>query len=350
MTVDILMIGNMLKLPGLIAPITEGGGSMADHPSSKWLNVPLILAAAMCIAGPQAATAQDFMLYTSVGEDDAPRTLARILFDPLRIELLGEIEAQVPYGNLTSMATLDATHIVMTDRDNDALVTIDVTIPAAVSSVPMDQDYGVIRRGFDITPDGVYYGVFCPDQPPDGIMKLRTIDPGTGVTTLIAEITGVGRAESIAVALDRTIYACGHPDNGPSAYLYTIDVQTGAASMIAPLLDAYDVDGLTLAPDGYLYGSDTTTDGLGDDLYRIDPNDGSVTVFANLGINFRAVATAPYFACPADLNDDETVDIDDVFAVLSYWGQSGVPADINEDGVVDIDDLFAVLADWGPCG
>ena len=37
------------------------------------------------------------------------------------------------------------------------------------------------------------------------------------------------------------------------------------------------------------------------------------------------------------------------FAVLAYWGQSGVPADINEDGVVDIDDLFAVLAAWGPC-
>jgi hypothetical protein len=321
---------------------------MIANPSSKWLRVPVIMIASMCIAGPQSAGAEDFMLYTSVGEDDAPRTLARILFDPVRIELLGEIEARVPYGTLTSTATLDATHIVMTDRDNDALVTIDVTIPAAISSVPLDHDYGVKRRGFDINPDGFFYGLFCPDQPPE-IMELRTIDPATGVTTLIAPITGVGRVESIAVTVDRTIYACGHPDNGPSAYLYTIDVHTGVATMIGPMIDAYDMDGLTLAPDGYLYGSDTTTDGLGDDLYRIDPSDGSVTVYANLGINFRALSTAPYFPCPADLNDDNAVNIDDLFAVLAYWGQSNVPADINDDGVVDIDDLFAVLAGWGPC-
>ncbi|UCD74170.1 MAG: hypothetical protein JSV91_10305 [Phycisphaerales bacterium] len=282
------------------------------------------------------------MLYSTVGDETPPLTLARILFDPVRIEVIGDIQQQVTYGTLTSMAPLDSTHIVMTDRDNDALVTIDTTIPAAVSSVPLDQDYWVTHRGFDITPDGVYYGLLPG-------MELRTIDPDTGVTSLISAITGVGRVESIAVTLDRTVYACGHPDNGPSAYLYTIDVPTGVATMIAPLLDAYDVDGLTMAPDGFLYGSDSTTDGLGDDLYRINPSDGTVTVFPNLGINFHGLATAPYFACPADLNDDQTVDIDDVFAVLAYWGQSDVPADINEDGVVDIDDLFEVLAAWGPC-
>ena len=53
--------------------------------------------------------------------------------------------------------------------------------------------------------------------------------------------------------------------------------------------------------------------------------------------------------CPADVNLDETVDIDDVFAVLAHWGESGGPADVNDDGTVDIDDLFAVLAAWGPC-
>lgn len=54
--------------------------------------------------------------------------------------------------------------------------------------------------------------------------------------------------------------------------------------------------------------------------------------------------------CPADVNDDETVDIDDLFQVLGAWGQcNDCPEDINEDGQVDIDDVFAVLSDWGPC-
>lgn len=55
-------------------------------------------------------------------------------------------------------------------------------------------------------------------------------------------------------------------------------------------------------------------------------------------------------ACPADLNFDEVVNIDDLFAVLAGWGPcDDCIEDINDDGVVDIDDLFAVLAEWGPC-
>ncbi|UCD76889.1 MAG: right-handed parallel beta-helix repeat-containing protein [Phycisphaerales bacterium] len=55
-------------------------------------------------------------------------------------------------------------------------------------------------------------------------------------------------------------------------------------------------------------------------------------------------------SCPADLNGDGIVDIDDLFQVLSAWGSCDeCPEDINEDGTVDIDDIFAVLASWGPC-
>lgn len=57
--------------------------------------------------------------------------------------------------------------------------------------------------------------------------------------------------------------------------------------------------------------------------------------------------------CPCDLDDSGHVDIDDLFIVLSNWGDcedpGDCPADLTEDGLVDIDDLFAVLAQWGPC-
>lgn len=54
--------------------------------------------------------------------------------------------------------------------------------------------------------------------------------------------------------------------------------------------------------------------------------------------------------CPADLNDDNMVNIDDLFAALAAWGDcSDCPEDINTDGVVNIDDVFEVLAAWGPC-
>lgn len=54
--------------------------------------------------------------------------------------------------------------------------------------------------------------------------------------------------------------------------------------------------------------------------------------------------------CPEDVNADDVVDINDVFAVLGAWGPcDACPEDIDESGSVDIDDLFAILGHWGPC-
>ncbi|UCD74088.1 MAG: hypothetical protein JSV91_09890 [Phycisphaerales bacterium] len=54
--------------------------------------------------------------------------------------------------------------------------------------------------------------------------------------------------------------------------------------------------------------------------------------------------------CPADVNGDDTVNIDDLFQILGAWGPcEDCPEDVNEDGVVNIDDLFIILGEWGPC-
>ncbi len=55
-------------------------------------------------------------------------------------------------------------------------------------------------------------------------------------------------------------------------------------------------------------------------------------------------------ACDADVTDDGVVDVLDLLAVLSAWGQTGdLPEDITGDGVVDVLDLLEVLSAWGPC-
>lgn len=56
--------------------------------------------------------------------------------------------------------------------------------------------------------------------------------------------------------------------------------------------------------------------------------------------------------CPADFNNDGTVDGGDLGILLAYWGScSGVPCfeDLNQDGVVDGGDLGLVLSAWGQC-
>lgn len=54
-------------------------------------------------------------------------------------------------------------------------------------------------------------------------------------------------------------------------------------------------------------------------------------------------------ACPADINDDGTVDVVDLVQVITNWNQTGNPADVNTDGIVDVLDLVEVITTWGRC-
>ncbi len=54
--------------------------------------------------------------------------------------------------------------------------------------------------------------------------------------------------------------------------------------------------------------------------------------------------------CPADIDDDGMVGINDFLTLLSVWGIcGGCPADIDGDGMVGINDFLTLLAVWGPC-
>jgi len=58
----------------------------------------------------------------------------------------------------------------------------------------------------------------------------------------------------------------------------------------------------------------------------------------------------PACKCPADLDDDGNVGINDFLLVLSMWGSDpGGPPDFDGDGDVGINDLLFLLARWGPC-
>ena len=54
-------------------------------------------------------------------------------------------------------------------------------------------------------------------------------------------------------------------------------------------------------------------------------------------------------ACPADINGDSTVNVNDLLEVVGSWGEENVPADINGDGDVNVTDLLLVVSMWGPC-
>lgn len=53
--------------------------------------------------------------------------------------------------------------------------------------------------------------------------------------------------------------------------------------------------------------------------------------------------------CDADLNFDRTVDVSDLLALLSAWGNEGGLGDIVHDGRVDVLDLLELIEKWGQC-
>lgn len=55
--------------------------------------------------------------------------------------------------------------------------------------------------------------------------------------------------------------------------------------------------------------------------------------------------------CPADLDEDNTVGMDDFLILLAFWGPCDVVClgDLDGDGVVGINDFLQLLAEWGPC-
>jgi hypothetical protein len=67
--------------------------------------------------------------------------------------------------------------------------------------------------------------------------------------------------------------------------------------------------------------------------------------------NAIVVARLPVF-CPADLNDDNMVDVDDLVLLVLHWGETGpigTGGDVDQDGDTDVDDLLTLITSWGAC-
>ncbi|MHC5005408.1 MAG: hypothetical protein ACYTJ0_20085, partial [Planctomycetota bacterium] len=56
---------------------------------------------------------------------------------------------------------------------------------------------------------------------------------------------------------------------------------------------------------------------------------------------------AGLFPCPADLDGDGAVGVDDLIIVILLWGTDDPAADVDGDGQVGVDDLLEVILSWG---
>lgn len=200
--------------------------------------------------------------------------LYRIVPDPLSATEVGPVHPSPGNADLTELIAIGNGNAYTVDRRGNRLLTIRLDDAALLNAVKLDQNVFVTRRGFDIAPDGLLWGVLPG-------MELRTINPFSGRSMFMAPITGAEVVEAIAFSPDGTLYAVGAESGRASHQLFTIDMSTGGARLIASL-PVRDVDALTWAADGYLYGADSR--GSAADLYRIDPVSGELTNLGSTGI------------------------------------------------------------------
>ncbi len=86
---------------------------------------------------------------------------------------------------------------------------------------------------------------------------------------------------------------------------------------------------------------------------KYDPFDASGGTDTPGVTNLACVGGPP--PCPADINGDHQVGVNDLLAVIGNWGPCAPPcprycnADINHDCNVGVNDLLAVIGNWGPC-
>lgn len=123
------------------------------------------------------------------------------------------------------------------------------------------------------------------------------------------------------------------------------DATHGMRSMQQVLDDIYGVE----LPDWTLHGIvGVSDDGRAFAGHGTNP-DGNIEAW---------LVRLPPFCAAGDLDDNNRVDVFDLFALLSAWGPCGgpnCPADFTgpggngPDGIVDVFDLFALLSAWGAC-
>ncbi len=161
----------------------------------------------------------------------------------------------------------------------------------------------------------------------DDTIQLWDVKTGEHLRTLTGH---TGSARSVAFSPDGQTIASG------GSALHFWDVNTGSylQSLTAYTTDRYGVGNVVFSPDGQTIASGNEGTVLLWDLNLILGHPGDV-VDAGMDI-------------PEDVNNDGTVNIQDLVAVAAALGQIGKnDADVNGDGEVNIQDLVAVAAALG---
>ncbi len=242
-----------------------------------------------CLGG----STRKFSPWAAVDPFSGPEILSGVNASDDGFSLINSQSGAVSFiGRLDANTNLYTTPVAMAVRPSDGRVFVwnnsgDGTNPSAATGVLLTVDPGTGRAtpvnnstapqgsvgALAFSPSGVLYGLADRGEETESgfilVSDLVSIDPSTGVKTLIGELGSELRIGGADFSCGGVLYGV-ELAIGPQR-LVTIDVGTGTASVVGTLTPDVDVIGSIVFHFGTLIGS------AGNKLFDINPTNGAVS-------------------------------------------------------------------------
>ncbi len=199
----------------------------------------------------------------------------------------------------------------------------------------------------------------------DSIEDAVTVNETTGTISVLlggvgAGISnvggGLGSASTVSIGTAPTDISVGDFDNdGDDDFI--VSVVGDASSMRELMVVRNDSVSTIVLSTGDSFGAgnvptlvqngDFNSDGLLDLVAIVDltPDGTSSSPALSVFLNETAVVVS----CPGDIDDDGSVAVNDLLALIAGWGSSDVTLDLDGSGTVDVGDILVIIAAWGSC-
>jgi hypothetical protein len=206
------------------------------------------------------------------------------------------------------------------------------------------------------------------DLDGDSLEDLITVNEGNGtISVLLGNGTGLqvfgsglGNASSVSVGTspqEITVYDFDN-DSDDDFVLSVVGSISTEREIAVVRNDTPALGTVTLSQSLSTVGSgsdpillrhgDINQDGLEDIVSVIDlapgvrgQNSPAIAVYFN--------TTEVVVDCPADIDGDGTVAVNDLLAIIAGWGSADASLDLDGSGFVDVGDLLVIIAAWGAC-
>ena len=206
------------------------------------------------------------------------------------------------------------------------------------------------------------------DLDGDSLDDLITVNEGNGtISVLLGNGTGLqvfgsglGNASTVAVGTspqEISVYDFDN-DSDDDFVLSVVGTVSTQREIAVVRNDTPALGSVTLSQSTSTVGSgsepillshgDINQDGLEDIVSLIDlapgvrgQNSPAIAVYFN--------TTEVVIDCPADVDGDGGVAVNDLLAIIAAWGSADASLDLDGSGIVDVGDLLIMIAAWGAC-